>query len=100
MTIVPMKELKDTAGISAKCHALDEPIHVTKNGYDNLVIMSSRTFEQYDRAMRIVAQRELARQRYFDELVSDIENGFEEIDAGKGKDAFESLAEMRKKNGL
>lgn len=63
MTILPMKELKDTAGISAKCHSTDEPIHITKNGYSDLVIMSSETFERYDLAMRQAARRGLARQR-------------------------------------
>ena len=44
MTILPIKELKDTAGISAKRHSTDEPIRITKNGYSDLVIMSSETF--------------------------------------------------------
>ena len=40
MTIVPIKEPKNTAAISEKCRELDEPIYVTKNGYGYMVIMS------------------------------------------------------------
>lgn len=100
MTILPMKELKDTASIAKRCEEANEPIHITKNGYDCLVVMTSKTFEQYDRALKQAAQRELDRQRYFDELVSDIDAGFEDIVAGRTEDAFESLAELREKYGL
>lgn len=100
MTILPMKELKDTAGITRRCEEENEPIHITKNGYDCLVVMTSKTFEKYDRALKQAAQRELDRQRYFDELVSDIETGFEDIAAGRTADAFESLAALREKHGL
>lgn len=95
MTILPMKELKDTAGITQRCEEAGEPIHITKNGYDCLVVMTSKTFERYDLAMRQAAQRELHRQRYFDELVSDDRAGFEDIAAGRTQDAPESLADLR-----
>lgn len=100
MTIVPMKELKDTAGITAKCLALNEPIHVTKNGYDSLVIMSSSTFEQYDRAMRQAAQRELAREKELEELAASIRAGLDDIAAGRSRDAFEMIDELREKYGV
>lgn len=100
MTILPMKELKDTAGIAQRCEETGEPIHITKNGYDCLVVMTSKTFERYDLAMRQAAQRELDRQRHFDELVSDVRAGFEDIAAGRTQDAFESLADLRAKHGL
>ena len=32
MTILPIKELKDGAGISKRCHELNEPIYITKKG--------------------------------------------------------------------
>lgn len=100
MTILPMKELKDTAGITRRCEEADEPVHITKNGYDCLVVMTSKTFERYDLAMKQAAQRELDRQRYFDELASDIRAGFEDIEAGRTQDAFESLSDLRAKHGL
>ena len=43
--IVPMKDLRNTNEISERCHAVNEPIFVTKNGYGDLVIMSMETYE-------------------------------------------------------
>lgn len=100
MTILPMKELKDTAGISAKCHSTDEPIHITKNGYSDLVIMSAETFERYDLAMKQAAQRELERKRELNETVDDIRESFEDIKTGRTKNAFVALGDTRAKYGL
>lgn len=44
--ILPIKELRDTNEISKLCHAKDEPIFVTKNGYGDLVVMSIKTYEK------------------------------------------------------
>jgi len=44
--IIPIRELKNTALISDKCHASDEPIYITKNGYGDMVIMSMKTYEE------------------------------------------------------
>ena len=43
--IVPMEELRNTNEISELCHAKQEPIFVTKNGYGDLVVMSMETYE-------------------------------------------------------
>ena len=43
--IVPIRDLKNTNEISQLCHAKDEPIFVTKNGYGDLVVMSIKTYE-------------------------------------------------------
>lgn len=44
--IIPIKDLKNTAEISALCHKSEEPIFVTKNGYGDMVIMSMQTYEK------------------------------------------------------
>ena len=44
--IVPIRDLKNTAHISALCHESDEPVFITKNGYGDMVIMSMETFEK------------------------------------------------------
>lgn len=44
--IIPIKDLRDTTAISEMCHATNQPIYVTKNGYDDLVIMSSKAFDE------------------------------------------------------
>lgn len=38
--IIPIRDLKNTGEISQMCHASNEPIFITKNGYGDMVIMS------------------------------------------------------------
>ena len=44
--IIPIRNLKDTSKISDMCHANDAPIYITKNGYEDMVIMSAETFDR------------------------------------------------------
>lgn len=44
-TILPIRDLKNTAEISKLCHESSEPIFITKNGYGDMVIMSLETYE-------------------------------------------------------
>ena len=44
--IVPIKELRNTNEISRICHAKDEPVFVTKQGYGDLVVMSVETYDK------------------------------------------------------
>lgn len=46
--IIPIRDLKNTTLISEMCHEKDEPIFITKNGYDDMVIMSSDTFNKFN----------------------------------------------------
>lgn len=48
--IIPIKDLRNTNEISEIAHKEQEPIFITKNGYSDLVIMSS---ELYDRFAKI-----------------------------------------------
>lgn len=43
--IIPIKDLRDTNKISSMCNKVNEPIFVTKNGYNDLVIMSDKCYE-------------------------------------------------------
>ena len=43
--IIPIRDLKNTNGISQRCHESQEPIFVTKNGYGDMVIMSMEAYE-------------------------------------------------------
>ena len=43
--MVPIRDLRNTNEISQLCHAKDEPIFGTKNGYGDLVVMSMKTYE-------------------------------------------------------
>lgn len=88
MTIVPIKDLKDGAKISKMCHELDEPIHITKNGYDDMVIMSTETFKEYERLREAF------------QVAANVRRGLDEIDQGKGRPAGQVLDTMRSRYGL
>lgn len=88
MQIVPIKELKDGARISEMCHASDEPIHVTKNGYADMVIMSS---DAYDNLSRMADANRTA---------MAIREGIEAIHRGECLDAYEALVTIRDKYGI
>ena len=40
--IIPIRDLKNTNAISQRCHETQEPIFVTKSGYGDMVIMSTK----------------------------------------------------------
>ncbi|WP_027400316.1 type II toxin-antitoxin system Phd/YefM family antitoxin [Anaerovorax odorimutans] len=44
--IIPIRELKNTSGISQMCQEATEPIYITKNGYGDMVIMSQKMYEE------------------------------------------------------
>lgn len=44
MKIKPIKDLRNTNDISLECHRDNKPIFITKNGYNDLVIMSDECF--------------------------------------------------------
>ncbi|MEE3486711.1 MAG: type II toxin-antitoxin system Phd/YefM family antitoxin [Bulleidia sp.] len=48
--IIPIKDLKNTGKISEMVHNSNEPIHVTKNGYEDMVIMSPEAYEEQQNA--------------------------------------------------
>lgn len=81
---IPIRDLKDTTNISQMCHASKEPITITKNGYEDMVIMSA---EVYNR-IRLYS--------VYEKLV-EAEN---DIAEGKVTDAFSAVSTMRSKYGL
>ena len=81
---IPIRDLKDTTSISQMCHASKEPIIITKNGYEDMVIMSA---EVYNR-IRLYS---------IYEKLMEAEN---DIAEGKVTDAFSAMSAMRSKYGL
>lgn len=71
--IMPIKDLRNTSEISDIAHKEQEPIFITKNGYSDLVVMSS---ELYDRFARI---NHIDQAIYESEL--EVANGAEPVDA-------------------
>ena len=80
--IIPIRDLKDTNAISAKCHETDEPIFVTKNGYGDMVIMSMKVYEEKLDNARIL---------------SDLAVAENDIRYGKVRNAFDVLKDTREK---
>lgn len=81
--IMPIKDLRNTTEISNIAHKEQEPIFITKNGYSDLVVMSSELYDKFAKINRID-------QAIFDSE-QEMANGAETIDA---ETAF---AELEKK---
>lgn len=82
--IRPITDLRNTNEISDLCHAKQEPIFITKNGYGDLVVMSIETYE----AMVETTETDAA--------ISQAEAEFQQD--GQLHDAREALASLRRKH--
>ena len=71
--IMPIKDLRNTTEISNIAHKEQEPIFITKNGYSDLVVMSSELYDKF------------ARMNHTDQAIfeseQEIANGAEAADA-------------------
>jgi PHD/YefM family antitoxin component YafN of YafNO toxin-antitoxin module len=83
--IIPIRDLKDTAEISKLCHTTGEPVFITKNGYGDMVIMS---IDAYEKSM------------FMQDVYAKLDEAEADIEAGRTKDARQSLQELRNKYGL
>lgn len=70
-TIIPIRDLRNTSQVSDLAHKMQEPIFITKNGYSDLVVMSSELYEKFAQINRID-------QAIF-EAEKEVENGSEPI---------------------
>ncbi len=84
MQCIPIRDLKDTTGLSRLCHSSDEPITITKNGYQDMVIMSAEVYER----IRLYS------------VYEKMMEAEKDIEQGNVSDAMDSLTEMRSRYGL
>ena len=63
MTIIPMRDLKNTVEIERRCAETDGPIFVTKNGYGRLVVMD---IEYYEKTIGKIYEAKLVNDRLCD----------------------------------
>ena len=70
-TIKPIRDLRNTSEISELAHKIQEPIFITKNGYSDLVVMSTELYDRLTQINRID-------QAIF-EAETEVENGAELI---------------------
>lgn len=71
--IMPIKDLRNTTEISNIAHKAQEPIFITKNGYSDLVVMSSELYDKFARINRI--------DQAIYESEQELINGTEAVDA-------------------
>jgi prevent-host-death family protein len=81
--IRPITDLRNTNEISDICHASNEPLFITKNGYGDLVVMSIETYEK------------IAETRREDDAIAEAEEEYRT--SGILLDAEETLASIRRK---
>ena len=81
MTIIPMRDLKDTVAVERHCAEANGPVFVTKNGYGKLVVMD---IEYYEQTMRKVYEA-----KQISEGLSDLASGT----TGDGSDVRKRMTE-------
>ena len=82
--IIPIKDLRNTTEISNLAHKKQEPIFVTKNGYSDLVVMSSELYDKITQIHRI------------DQAILESEQ--EILDGAEAIDAELAFASLEKKH--
>lgn len=83
--IIPIRDLKNTSEISERCHAVGEPIFVTKNGYGDMVVMSIEAYEARMQMLDIYAKLATAK---------------DQVENDQVLSATEALKGLREKYGL
>lgn len=71
--IMPIKDLRKTSELSELAHKEQEPIFITKNGYSDLVVMSSELYDRFAKTNRI--------DQAIYESEQEVLNGAESVDA-------------------
>ena len=91
--------------ISRICHETKEPMYITKDGENDLVVMSNEVYEEYDKQMS-ECEYEMFYKEYPDfesfkkDLYEKIEIGLQQVREGKGTLAREFFKEMEEKYNL
>lgn len=85
---VPVRDLKDTAKFCQTVRDNDGPIIVTRNGYDEFVVLTPELYQRLDAAMRK------------QELYAAVDAAEERLGSGEGVSARDVLAQIRQRHGL
>ena len=106
-TIRPCADLRNSYNeISKICHETKEPVFITKNGYNDLVILSNELYESLEknseeRLDKLLAEKYDRHYADFEEfkrdIIVEIAKAMEEIKEGKGIPMEELVAEMEEK---
>ena len=92
--------------ISKICHETKNPVYITKNGYNDLVILSNEVYEELaEKRVRQILEEEFNKKfptfesfkKDFDEKIAI---ALKQVEEGKCRPAREFFAEMEEKYGL
>lgn len=79
--IFPIRDLRKTNEISEVAHKEQQPIFITKNGYSDLVVMSSELYDKIARENRIdQAIFESEREMADGGTLMDLDDAFDKLD--------------------
>ena len=105
--IRPCADLRNNYNeISKICHQTMEPIYITKNGYNDLVILSNEAYEKYEeeRIDKLIAKRFEKKYSDFEEFkfdfIKQIDKALKDIKEGKCRPAEEVFQELEAKYNL
>ena len=106
--IIPSADLRNNYNkISKRCHETKEPIYVTRNGANDLVVLSDEVFEKMrkqneeseeERIERLISEKFDKHYKDFNEfkadLLKNVTEAIEEIENGKEIPMEQIVAEM------
>lgn len=88
MQTISMQELQNTAEVQRLCAETEGPVFVTENGAERLVVMNPDYYKQYEQALWQMYEATL------------IQEGLEDLRAGRMVDGPAALAEIRRNYGV
>ena len=105
--IRPCAELRNNYNeISRICHETQEPVYITKNGTNDLVILSNEAYEKSEDIKITNKVEEIFNKKYSDfeafknEISQKINTGLKQIEEGKYVSAKQAFKELEEKYEL
>lgn len=105
--IRPCADLRNNYNeISKICHETKQPVYITKNGYNDLVLLSNEAFEQYEdeRIEQLISKHFNKKYPDFESFKKDvyekIDIAIEEIKNGEYISMGKAIAEMEAEYGF
>lgn len=105
--IRPSAELRNNYNeISKICHQTNQPVYITKNGYNDLVILSNEAYEKYEEQRIEILISEYFNKKFPNlesfrkDIYEKIEKSLKDIEDGKIRPLSEFCAEMEEKYSI
>ena len=94
--IIPIRDLKDTSSISNMVNESSEPVYVTKNGYEDMVILSA---DEYGKIVKnysdVVAEKE--KLAAANEIITKLMEAERDFAEGRYRSHGDVMEDLRKK---